>query len=692
MCPQWRLLLSPSFLAVAKSPPKPSPPRLRLQPPPLDPSVPVCFCCLSSEHPRRHCWDPVRCRRSVHIRKDCRAVFDPPPSLPSSSPHPPSSSVSRLRMDSLHVALATAADVVAAQELAHSTPPPSPVTGRPTIGSSVPTALPLAPAASSEEEDPKERVSWHTSDGSSIPAASSHSVASEPDEHLRSPVLPDAYLPGADDLDEPHRPDYLGVYFPHVHMPHYDNLAFAYLDPPHASPATIIHQASLVGCGPNRVSLLSSSRGAKLAIFLTPQDRKNAVLNGPYVGHECTIHFERHDEADNRFLFQHESFMALTITDYLHEHWFREHIQESSVPFANPHQIDPIRLTGLDYTVVLLTVKTETLADIPSSINFKNHSGCGSVGKVSIIAYEDIIGSDPPSDTSSLSGGSDAISLASSFDGVEIDGEMGFGKVLAALGMAPPMPDANTSSSVAPAASLLDRALAAAPSEPVVRGEPLHSKPKRVVFKLHLGYFDIFALGSLGERAFFRIPMCRADDSSGCQGLTAVNLATASVGTIHSIATVDDQHRTVLSVDVLAYGNPLREDSDSSLSHASSLLLGGDPSPARPLALVVASYAHDDGHPIFVPPRIDAVADAALPGPEAATLASASIEADDLLCRRSARLAGVELATKLTMLDKAMLRKAARIDGEDIAEIDGACEIPSDALASSASSVTIREP
>jgi hypothetical protein len=39
-------------------------------------------------------------------------------------------------------------------------------------------------------------------------------------------------------------------------------------------------------------------------------DRENAVNNGPFLGREALVHFERHDETDNCFLFAHEAMAA----------------------------------------------------------------------------------------------------------------------------------------------------------------------------------------------------------------------------------------------------------------------------------------------------------------------------------------------------------------------------------------------
>lgn len=48
------------------------------------------------------------------------------------------------------------------------------------------------------------------------------------------------------------------------------------------------------------------------------------------------------------------------------EHWNRERIFFSVGPYANPHSIDPICIHGNGYSAVIISVKIEGAADIPS--------------------------------------------------------------------------------------------------------------------------------------------------------------------------------------------------------------------------------------------------------------------------------------------------------------------------------------
>jgi hypothetical protein len=246
---------------------------------------------------------------------------------------------------------------------------------------------------------------------------------------------------------------------------------------------------------------------------------------------------------------------ALSISDFPLEHWQREIIILSSVPFANPHSIDPICLTGIDFSEVLITVKAETITDIPHNLTIKNHSSTGAISRVSIVAFDDLApGSDPSSDEPDF----EPIPEAFSSDDdqfVELHGGACFGEVLQAIGAPPPLIPHGEPSAAAPAASIVSRALANAPPLPLVFGGPILSKPKRVITKLRLGFFDVFVEGAHGERALFRLPLRRASSDPDCKGIMVANLTTASVGLIDSIVLVGPKQLTSLSVDILARGS-----------------------------------------------------------------------------------------------------------------------------------------
>jgi hypothetical protein len=184
-----------------------------------------------------------------------------------------------------------------------------------------------------EEEDPEELVfgAWSSDEGEGEPAGGGDNFVSLPangeGENNFLPAPQDELkAPDAEDLEEPVRPDYMDVFMPYVNLCHFDNLSYAFVNPPFENPDNLILQAADLGRGPDRVSLFPSSRGARMAVFATPADRDLAVSNGPFLGCEVSIFFERHDESDNHFLFQHDTMAALASKDYPLEHWQRCHI------------------------------------------------------------------------------------------------------------------------------------------------------------------------------------------------------------------------------------------------------------------------------------------------------------------------------------------------------------------------------
>jgi hypothetical protein len=147
---------------------------------------------------------------------------------------------------------------------------------------------------------------------------------------------------------------------------------------------------------------------------------------------------------------------------------------------------------------------------------------------------------------------------------------------------------------------------------PSVSGGPILSKPKSVVVKLRLGFFDVFVEGSHGERAAFRLPLHQAGSDQGCKGLLVANFTTASVGIIDTTARVSPKNCHVLSIDILAMGylpNPklqvpidLAADlvfGSIALSNVSTILtlpaadLPPPPSPTPPSSPVVQALAQE---------------------------------------------------------------------------------------------------
>ncbi|PUZ65253.1 hypothetical protein GQ55_3G208600 [Panicum hallii var. hallii] len=219
--------------------------------------------------------------------------------------------------------------------------------------------------------------------------------------HLRLPHLcqclplpSDIAFPGPDapdavDLIPPVRSDYVDAYMPFVSMHRYSNLAFTTITPPAAAPSSLLRRTFQTVAGNPRVRFTPSSHGSKIIIFDDVDAREATIHNSPFLYRGHNIALERFDETANRFVFQHEAFVALSIEDFPLEHWCREHIMHSVSPFGNPHYIDPVCLSGFDCSAVLVVVKVESLHDIPHFIHFKNYDGIGSGGRVHIVHFEE---------------------------------------------------------------------------------------------------------------------------------------------------------------------------------------------------------------------------------------------------------------------------------------------------------------
>jgi hypothetical protein len=388
----------------------------------------------------------------------------------------------------------------------------------------------------------------------------------------------------AEDLAEPVRPDHVDVYMPFVDLRHFDHVAYAFINPSSVpavhDPDSFILQAADLACGPDRVSLFPSAASSRVAVFVSDGDREQAVANGPFLGREASVYFRRHDETDQRFLFDHEAMAALSISRFPFEHWQRHHITHSSGPYANPHNIDPICLTGVDFQAVLVTVKAESIKDIPLNLAVKNYCSLGTLSQVTIIDFDDLSQGSDHSSGPDLEDIPDAASSAEEEDElVDLPGGTAYPEMMEMLGVPPPLVPHGAPHSAAPAASIVARALASAPPLPSVEGGPILSKPTSVHVKLRLGFFDVTVTGSAGEQAFFRLPLRKAAPSTGCKGLLVANFVTASVGLVDSIALVGPLRRPVLSVDVLVRSAAAPGGECVSLEAASALVSGcSDPS------------------------------------------------------------------------------------------------------------------
>jgi hypothetical protein len=91
----------------------------------------------------------------------------------------------------------------------------------------------------------------------------------------------------------------------------------------------------------------------------------------------------------------------------------------------------------VDFSAVLVTVKDETITDIPMKLTVKNHYSNGSVATVNIIAFDDLA---PGSDSS----GPDPSPISEAFSSdeeqiVEIEGGTSYAEVMQVLGFPAPL-------------------------------------------------------------------------------------------------------------------------------------------------------------------------------------------------------------------------------------------------------------
>lgn len=151
-------------------------------------------------------------------------------------------------------------------------------------------------------------------------------------------------------------PDYADVFMPPVNMDNYRHLSFVLVDPPAHNQASLICRALLHQGGNPRVTLAPSSRSSQLIVAELAAALDDLFHRGPLQEQEHTIFLERHSETDARFHFDHEALVSVTIIDFPLVHWRRPHIVHSFAPVANPHFLDPVCITGMDYSAVIVTL------------------------------------------------------------------------------------------------------------------------------------------------------------------------------------------------------------------------------------------------------------------------------------------------------------------------------------------------
>ncbi|KAE8773855.1 hypothetical protein D1007_53863 [Hordeum vulgare] len=416
----------------------------------------------------------------------------------------------------------------------------------------------------------------------------------------------------------------------------------------------MIRRALLTGAGNPQVAIRTSSQGVGLVVFGSAYEREVSILSSPFNCPLNSVHLVRHDDTDNRLLLRLGTVSALNLEDFPIEYWFPETITNSIVPFACPISIDPVCLTGVDYSDVLISVKSRSLSDVPHTIPVHGFSGLGAIASVMVVRSKSL----PPDpsfpvdwDDDSFGGGGDDDHFG--------DGGGDFPAGMES-GLAPPPPPPSDLHHPDRVVQLPGGMTMMANHRPLVVVEPLDARPVAVEVKLFAGFYDIRVSGRNGECGFYRIPM----QPAGSPRLLVANLASCSIGYLNKVATVGDKRKPLTDVDVICHdsrGRSLgkvvsddievmrvleRFDSGEALSQlgkaAPPLLLL--PSPPT---VIVASPAPADDVAAMEPPAL-----------------SLRGKAPCVYTMRSARLRSSEQATRLSMLEKATLLKKQRLNGK----------------------------
>lgn len=202
------------------------------------------------------------------------------------------------------------------------------------------------------------------------------------------------------------------------------------------------------------------------------------------------------------------------------EYWFTPTIVNSVVPFACPIEVDPVCLTGVDYSAVLVSVKSHSLTDVPHFIPIHGFSGLGAIATCLVVRSQETphdrllrLLTLPPTTDNMGGGGRDE-------DGGDGDFPSGIDQDLAA----PPPPVRPHLDDLV--VQLPGGGTMLANHQPLVFGVPITSRPKAMEVKLFRGFYDVRVTGNNGEHGFFRIPMRPA----GSPKLIVANFASCSIG------------------------------------------------------------------------------------------------------------------------------------------------------------------
>ncbi|KAE8784164.1 hypothetical protein D1007_42238 [Hordeum vulgare] len=412
----------------------------------------------------------------------------------------------------------------------------------------------------------------------------------------------------------------------------------------------MIRRALLTGARNPQVVLRASSQGAGLVVFGSAYEREVSVLSSSFNCPFNSVHLVRHDDTENRFLFDLRSVSALNLEDFPIEYWSPDTITHSVVPFACPIQIDPVCRTGVDYSAVSISVKSRSINDIPHSIVVHGFSGLEAIASIMVVRSETLL-----LDTAfPVASGSDDNSNGGSGDDDFGDSGADFPSGLDSELAPPPPPPASDLHHQDRMVQLPGGRTMMANRKPLVAAVPLDARPVSVDVKLFAGFYDVWVLGRNGERGFYRIPMRPA----GSPRLLVANLASCSVGYLNRVGTVGSSRKPMTDVEVICSdchgccpGQVIsgerevlraigRFDSDQPL-----LPLGA---PTPPLLLQAATATSNVAAPLD-------------PASAAPSLLEPTPTAPGknivVYCRRSACLRKSEQASHLSMLEKATMLK-----------------------------------
>ncbi|TVU23342.1 hypothetical protein EJB05_25699, partial [Eragrostis curvula] len=152
-----------------------------------------------------------------------------------------------------------------------------------------------------------------------------------------------------------------------------------------ANPAPFIRAAMHVAAPLLNFELLPSSRGAMLLRFATIADCEFAHTLSPLMYGSTRVDLELSANTDNRFFRDPEWLALLAVTDFPLEHWFEGNIRAAFRCFAVVVEIDPLCLTGYDFSSLRVIVEVRALDNIPEELWLMSPGGEGAVARVTML-------------------------------------------------------------------------------------------------------------------------------------------------------------------------------------------------------------------------------------------------------------------------------------------------------------------